>query len=393
LIQEKTKRVRDFGPAGGVVSSASIGDMPAKNWQIGDWTENSEKISGQAMASTILTGRYYCKSCIIGCGREIEIKEGKYAGVKGAGPEYEGLAGLGSMLLLDDLEAVSYANELCNQYGLDVMSAGSCIAFAMEAYERGLITKEETGGIDLVWGNADAVIQMVHSIARREGLGYLLGEGVRRAAQNIGGEAQEFALEVKGLELAFHDPRSLSSLAANYATYPRGACHRGNSHQLERYAIPEIGYDIPLDRQTDQGKGIAAARAQDYFGLYNSLKLCQFIGSAVKPSEIVEWINLVTGWDMDLEEFLASGERASNLKRMYNYRCGMTRKDDTLPSRIMTERFKTGGAKDYVPHLGMMLAEYYEYRGWNIEGIPLPETLTRLGLIEEIQDLPSYLMT
>jgi aldehyde:ferredoxin oxidoreductase len=388
IIREKTQRYHDYGTSGGVVGNAVLADMPAQNWRKGEWIEGAEKISGQRMAETILTGRYYCESCIIGCGREVKIEKGPYAGVDGAGPEYETLAGLGSMCLVDDLEAIAMANELCNRYGIDTISTGSAIAFAMEAYERGLISKEDTGGIELIWGNAKAMIDMVHKIGRREGLGELLGEGVKRVAEEIGGIAPEFAIHVKGQELPYHDPRALSSLAVAYATYPRGACHRGNSHYLERFAIPELGYDEPLDRFATSGKGIMAAKAQDYFGLFNSLKLCHFISSSVAPTDILEWLNLVTGWDMDLEEFLRTGERASNLKRMYNLRCGLSRKDDVLPPRITTEKFDEGGSKNYLPHLGDMLDEYYKHRGWSKDGVPLPATLIALGLQQEVEDLP-----
>lgn len=388
LILEKTTRYQKYGTAGGVVTNAVLADMPVKNWRVGEWVDSAEKISGQTMADTILTGRYYCKYCIIGCGRVVKVPEGPYAGVDGAGPEYEAVAGLGSMCMVDDLEAIALANELCNRYGVDVISTGACIAFAMEAYERQLITQSDTNGIALNWGDPQAVIQMVHAIGRAEGIGRLLGQGVRAAAKSLGGLASEFAMEVKGLELPYHDPRALSSLAVAYATYPRGGCHRGMSHGLERYAIPELGYDKPMDRHTTVGKGVMTAITQDYYGLYNSLKLCHFVAGTIAPSDIVTWLNLVTGWDMTLEEFLCAGERASNLKRMYNLRCGLSRKDDVLPARMTTEKFDEGGSKNYLPHLGAMLDEYYKHRGWSKEGVPLPATLIALGLQQEVEDLP-----
>ncbi len=379
-IKEKTQSLRDYGTAGGVLPSAAIGDMPIQNWRRGTWREGVEKLSGQAMAETILTGRYFCKACTIGSGREIEIKDGPYAGVKGAGPEYETLAGLGSMCLVDDLKAVSKANELCNRYGIDTMSTGAVIAFAIEAFERGLLRLSDVDGLDLSWGNAATVIALVEKIGKREGVGDLLANGVRFVAKKLGGEAYKFALEVKGLELAYHDPRSLSSLAAAYATYSRGACHRSYSHYLERNTLPELGFEKPLDRHATERKGIAAAVMQDYGGLYNSLKLCQFIMRGVTVQEVVDCLNYVTGWDMDIGEFMRAGERASNLKRLYNVRLGMSRKDDTLPYRILNEALPDGGAANYLPDLEAMLDEYYDYRGWTGDGIPTRAKLEALGL-------------
>lgn len=379
-IKERTESLRDYGTAGGVLSSEAIGDLAIQNWRRGTWRAGAEKLSGERMAETILTGRYFCKACTIGCGREIEITQGPYAGVKGAGPEYETLGGLGSMCLVDDLHAVSRANELCNRYGIDTISTGAIIAFAMEAYERGLLRQSDADGLDLSWGNAGTVIALVEKIGRREGIGDLLANGVRFVAQKLGGEAHKFAVEVKGLELAYHDPRALSSLAAAYATYSRGACHRSYSHYLERNALPELGFEKPLDRHATERKGIAAAVMQDYGGLYNSLKLCQFIMRGVTVQEIVDCLNHVTGWDMDIAEFMRAGERASNLKRLYNVRLGMSRKDDTLPHRILHEALPDGGAANHLPSLEAMLDEYYAYRGWTREGIPARAKLEALGL-------------
>jgi aldehyde:ferredoxin oxidoreductase len=315
----------------------------------------------------------------------IDIPSGPYAGVSGGGPEYETLGSFGSLCLIDDLNAISMANDLCNRYGMDTVSVGAAIAFAMEAYERGAIGKKDTGGVELTWGNQHAALEMVHQIGRREGLGRLLGEGVKKAAQEIGGGAEDFAIEVKGLELPMHDPRSLGSLAVLYATYPRGACHRGCSYQLERSGIAELGYEKPLERQRDEGKAVINAIMQDYAGLFNSLKLCQFVITQLKPSELLQCLNDVTGWDMDLPELMRAGERASNVKRMYNVRMGFTRKDDTLPQRILSMKFTEGGAAGYLPDLERMLDDYYQYRRWSGDGIPLPSTLRELGLSAEAE--------
>lgn len=383
-LREATKNMRAYGTAGAVIKNANIGDMPVKNWSLGKWDDEKLKnISGQTMAESILTKKYYCRGCIVGCGRLISIADGPYAGLSGGGPEYETLGSLGTMCLIDDLNAIAVGNDLCNRYGMDTVSVGSSIAFAMEAYEKGAINKKDTGGIELTWGNKEAMLAMVHKIGKREGLGKLLGEGVKIAAQEIGGDVKDFAIEVKGLELPMHDPRSVGSLAVLYATYPRGACHRGCSYQLERGGISELGYDKPLERQQDQGKAIMTAIMQDYAGLFNSLKLCQFVIMSLKPTEALQCLNYVTGWNMDLTELLRAGERASNVKRMYNVRVGFTRKEDTLPQRILSEKFTDGGAAGYLPNLEKMLDEYYQYRKWSNDGIPLPSKLRELGLNDE----------
>jgi len=375
-----------YGTAGGIVTNAALADMPAGNWRVGDWVAGAERLSGERMAETILTGRYHCWGCPIGCGRNIKITSGPHAGVEGAGPEYEALAALGALCLVDDLNAVAHANELCNRYGMDVIATGSAIAFAMEAHERALLKAPD--GLALEWGNAETVIRLVKDIGERRGLGELLSLGVARMAEVLGERAQEMAQYVKGQELPFHDPRALASLGVAYATSPRGACHRGNSHLLERQAGHVLGYPEALDRFEAKGKGAMTARMQDYSGLFNSLKLCQFIILSVAPDDVVDWLNAATGWDMSAEEFMTAGERISNLKRMFNVRLGFSRKDDSLPPRILHMPLAEGGAKGALPDLETMLNEYYDYRGWDCNGLPMPDTLRRLGLHAEVADLP-----
>ena len=378
LIRQKRVSLSRYGTAGGTVTNAALGDMPGGNWRVGDWVRGAEKLSGERMAETILTGQYHCRGCPIGCGPSVILMLRPHAGVEGAGPEYEALAGLGSLCLVDDLEAVAHANELCNRYGLDVMTAGSAIAFALEAHERGILPSPP--GVVLEWGRADTVLTLVTQIAERRELGEILSLGVRGAAERLGLTGSDLDIQVKGMEPAFHDPRALASLAVAYATHPRGACHRGNSHGLERQAVPELGYPQPLDRFAIEGKGIAAARMQDYMALFDSLKLCQFIFASVQVSDVVGWLNAVTGWDMPVEEFLRAGERIVNLKRMYNVRLGISREDDTLPDRFLRLALPEGGTQGFVPNLQPMLDEYYAYRGWDAQGLPTPAKLQQLGL-------------
>lgn len=383
-ILDKTKSLSMFGTAGGVIRSESIGDLPIKNWKQGNW-ESVEKISGQRMAETILKKKFYCGACAVGCGRDIEINTGPYAGVNGSGPEYETLGLLGSNCMIDDIEAVAYLAELCNRYGTDTISTGAVIAFGMELYENGLITKEDLDGVELTWGNARAAAEIIKKIAYKEGFGEILGSGVKKTADKIGGLAHEYAIHVKGLELPAHDPRAFNSLGLGYATSNRGACHvQGSSYFFEKTAImPEVGINEPLDRLSQEGKAELNFHSQNIMCLMDSLKLCKFIiYGGINLTNIAHWINYVIGWDISVGELLETGERIFNLKRMYNVREGISRKDDMLPPRILSQPRRDTGTGKNLPNLGKMLNEYYEIRGWTDEGLPKEETLRRLGLIE-----------
>jgi len=383
MIVDGTKSLHLFGTSGGTVAIEQLGDMPVKNWLEGRFEEGAKRISGTRMAESILVGRYYCGACIVGCGRRVKIEHGPYALVDGAGPEYETMACIGATNLVDDLKAIAKAHELCNRYGLDVISTGQVIGFAFEAYERGLITAEDTGGLTLRWGDPASMIELVRRIGEREGIGWLLGEGVKRAADRIGGIAPEFALHVKGLELPGHDPRAYNSVGLAYATSNRGACHlQAASHLFERtVTMPDLGYPQTLDRFGVDGKGEFVAKMQDLMCIFDSAKLCKFLlFGEVKVWRIVEWLNLVTGWNLTAQELMKVGERIYNLKRMYNVRCGVSRKDDTLPPRVLTHKRGCGGAASNLPPLSTMLSDYYAYRGWDEMGIPTEARLTQLGL-------------
>jgi aldehyde:ferredoxin oxidoreductase len=380
-IRESTKRLHDLGTAGIVVPTEAIGDLPIKNWAQGSWPEGAGKICGERMAATILTGRYYCGSCIIGCGRKVRISEGPYAPVDAAGPEYETLGMMGANCLVDDLHAICKANDLANRYGIDTISTGSLVAFTMEAFEKGLVTREDIG-YEVKWGDGQALVRLVEDIALGRGFGAVLSMGIMEAAKSVGGE--EFAIHVKGMDLPAHDPRAFVSLAPGYATANRGACHlQGFSYAFEKSVVmPDIGVDAVMDRFSSEGKGALVAKAQDLMSVMDSLKLCKFLlYGGVKPGHICRWLNAVTGWDTDVPELLGTGERLYNLKRVYNVSLGITRKDDTLPPRILTHRRGTGGAAQCLPHLGEMLSQYYEAREWSEDGVPTREKLSELGLL------------
>lgn len=384
ILADQGEGLRSYGTAGGLESNEFTGDMPIRNWALGTWGR-SESVNGEAMADTMLTGRYHCANCPIGCGREISISAGPYAGVSGSGPEYETISMLGADCLVDDLEAICAANDLCNRYGLDTISTGSVIAFAMEAYERGLLSKAECGGLEVKWGDAQAVLALIKMIAFRQGIGDLLAEGVRRCAEEMGGVAEEFAVHTKGLEFPAHDPRAHNSVALSYATSNRGGCHlAGFTHMFEKGGVmPEIGLHESQDRFGTDKKGWMTSRLQDVMGMFDSLKLCKFtLGCGLPILQVVEWMNDVMDWDVDVDEFMLMGERIYNLKRMYNVRHGVSRKDDSLPLRITTSRRNTGGAAFNLPHLGEMLNQYYQARSWDEFGIPTDAKLVELGLEE-----------
>jgi aldehyde:ferredoxin oxidoreductase len=383
-IAKNTEGMRKHGTAGGLASFEALGSLPLQNWKYqGRWEKEAAQIAGPVVTERMLTGNYYCEKCVIGCGRKVKLEKGPYAPVEGAGPEYESVAMLGSLCLVDDIEAIAKANEICNRYGMDTISCGGAIAFAMEAYEKGLITKRETGEMELLWGRGDVMVKMAERIGKREGLGELLGEGVKIAAEKIGKNASEFSLHVKGQELPAHDPRSYNAGAVSYATSNRGACHlAGFTHAFERLlSMPEIGLEKPLPRMEVQGKGELAAKTQNVMGLFDSLKVCKFtLFGGLKLATILAWYNMVTGHGIELDEFLKIGERIFNLKRLYNVRCGISRKDDTLPARFLTLKREGEGLTPNLPPLGEMLGDYYKFRGWSEEGIPTPEKLQDLGL-------------
>ncbi|SFR07800.1 aldehyde:ferredoxin oxidoreductase [Desulfoscipio geothermicus DSM 3669] len=383
-IQEKTRVLGLFGTAGLVIPCEQTGDLPIRNWTGGKWEEGALKISGQKMADTLLTGRYHCAGCPVGCGRRVNIKEGPYAGVKGGGPEYETLGLMGGSCLVDDLEAISYANELCNKYGIDTIDTGNLIAFAIEAFERGFINEEFTGGLKLRWGDPQVLIEMIHCIANQEGkLGSLLAEGFPAIRRFFGKEVAEFAIEAKGLGFPAHDPRAYNSIALGYATANRGACHlEAFSHIFERnMTMPEIGISAVEDRFAVEGKGELVAKSQNLMAVMDSLAVCKFLlFGGVNLTEITGWLNKVTGLSYSVDELLRCGERIFNLKRLFNISCGVNRKDDILPERILRQNRGAGGAAENLPPLEAMLAEYYAYRGWSEEGIPLPSKIKELGL-------------
>jgi len=369
-----------YGTAQALDTGWITGDVPVKNWSTGIWKEGGIKLGGKRMADTILVGQDACLGCPIRCTRRIRIEQGPYQ-MEGPGPEYETLAMFGTMLMNDNLEAVCWANDLCNRYGLDTISAGSTIAFAMEAYERGLITKTDAGGLDLSWGNVDAILELTRLIGENRGLGAVLGQGVKRAAEKIGGDAPAFAVHVKGMEVPAHDPRAFFSMAVNYATGPRGACHLHGMPSIfeQGLVMPEAGITYKQGRFDRDGKGLAAKIAQDMVSVLNSMVVCIFAGMGMQPSHVGAILSLVTGTPYTAQDVLRAGERMVNLQRLFSLGCGITTSDDKLPPRLL-EPTTEGGQTGKVPDVAHQVKEYYEVRGWTPQGVPTDAKLKELNL-------------
>ena len=365
-----------FGTPGVFGSFYEAGDVPLKNWRLGAADIDIQSMTGQRMAETgRLKKKFFCTMCPIGCGRVVELSDG----LLGAGPEYETLSLLGANCMVGDVEAVVLGNEKANRLGIDTISAGSAIAFLMEAYEKGQVDTTLLEGLVPAWGDGKVMVRLVELIGMREGIGAVLGEGVARASAVFG--SPDYAIHVKGLELPGHDPRAYNSMGLSYATANRGACHlQGMSYNYERkLTMPERGFDTPQDRFGIDRKVELVIATQNYMGVMDSLKLCKFsIGGGSSATRALEWLNLATGWNMDIEEFFKAGERIFNLKRLYNTTRGVSRKDDTLPDRIRFQP-KGGGAGEHLPpSLEESLEEYYHLRGWSIDGIPTEARVAEL---------------
>jgi aldehyde:ferredoxin oxidoreductase len=377
-----------YGTANGMDTMWVPGDIPIKNWQEGGWVEGCINLGGKKMADTILKPHAACWNCPIRCARWVKVEDSKY-GFEGGGPEYETLGALGSMCLIDNLNAVAYAGHLCNQYGMDTIGVGCTIAFAMEAFEKGVLTAKDTDGLQLTWGNADAMVKMVELMGQKKGIGELLGQGTRKAAQKLGKGSDHYAVNVKGMEAPMHDPRAFFSMAVNYATGPRGACHlQGVPYVCELGLIqPERGIKNLQGRFDKDGKGLAAKASQGQTAVLNSMVACLFITLGLQPSAIGYLLGTCTGQSYTAQEIVAMGERIINLMRVYNLRAGITARDDRLPGRLL-EPTKEGGHAGKVPDLAYQIKDYYSVSGWDDKGVPTSEKLKQLGLEDLIADLP-----
>ncbi|RLF42070.1 MAG: aldehyde ferredoxin oxidoreductase [Thermoplasmata archaeon] len=365
------KKRRVYGTPIWIKPMSDLGILPTRNFQTGTF-EYAGDISGERMRETIVVADKGCYACPILCGKHSKIKDGKYKGTELEGPEYELLALLGSNCYIGALDAVSKASFLVDDLGLDGISTGNVLGFAMECYERGFIGREEVGELD--FGKDEPYIELIEKIAYREGIGDLLAEGVKRAAEEIGGNAEDFAMHVKGMEIPGYDPRGSFGMALAYATSDRGACHQ------RAWTVRAEIEGVLGERFSIEGRASFVKEVQDERAVAYSLVVCDF--APLDVSDFVDMLNTATGFNYTPESYLLAGERIWNLIRLFNIREGVSREDDKLPKRLF-EPMK-GGATDGIKitekMFNDMLDEYYELRGWNSNGIPSDETLRRLDL-------------
>ncbi|MEM1986649.1 MAG: aldehyde ferredoxin oxidoreductase family protein [Nitrososphaeria archaeon] len=393
---EGVKSFRRGGTPGYFATGWHIGDTGAYNWANEHWKDfDPEPLSWPGGFERILAGNRSCYNCAIACRRVSKKGEGKYQLEEEnvEGPEYETQTMAGSICGITDIYALNKINDLCNLYGLDTISAGSTIAFAMELYERGIIDKSETDGVELRFGNADAEIEMLKKITYREGFGNILAEGTRRASKIIGKGAERYAIQIKGVELAAHDPRAFQGGGPHYAATVSGGRHtEGITVVWEPLGVPypEIGITSPLDPKTTEGKGRLAKLLEDWWCFINIGGWCLFSSDVLrycgKMSYYTETLTAVTGVHFTVKDAMLAGERVFNLRKAFNMRHGCTREEDTLPERLLKEPNKRAGGT--VVKLEQTLPQYYKERGWDPEkSLPTKEKLKELGLDDIAEDL------
>jgi aldehyde:ferredoxin oxidoreductase len=361
------------------------GVLPVKNFREGS-IENIESIGGDEY-SKLKKEKAGCYGCMTRCGGMRDVKRGPLKGTRIDGPEYETIYAFGPLLGITDKQFIVDANALCDYYGLDTISAGVCIAFASELFEKGIITSADTDGLDLTWGNKDAVLDLLEKIGRREGLGDILSQGVKRAAQYFGEETLDCAMHIKGLELPGYEPRAVKGYGLSMAT-----SNIGGSHMYGR-PRPELAGKVDPFREKEKGASIAQVQKEQ--AIEDSLIACTFGNSGLHLQKYAEFLTAATGIHefADTDYLLEIGERIICLERCFNVREGFRREHDLLPARMISEPLKNAGPStgQVVKAQDILLDEYYHAFGYTKNGIPRIDKLTELGLNEAVQDIANHL--
>jgi aldehyde:ferredoxin oxidoreductase len=390
-----------YGTAGLTAFSSESGDSPVKNWGGSGYHDfpldsKSSKISSENVLK-YQEKRYFCAFCPLGCGGIVKVKEGKYAMDSGHKPEYETLAAFGTMCLNDDLESIIAANEICNRAGLDTISAGASVAFAIECYENGLITDKDTDGVKLTWGNADAIVKMTEMLAMRSGFGDVLADGVKKAAERIGKGSEKFAVHAGGQELPMHSPLFDPSFGTAYEVEPTPGRHTISSdtyvmlmelHKKFKQVKPFKQVSLKSSKYNYDKVGEYQAINSQYVQVGNSAGICMF-GLMVGEYPLFEWINLATGWKLSTQDFLDIGERILTLRHCFNVREGVKPADTRIRNRASGHpALNKGPLAGITLDLDKTAKRYYDKMGWNYEtGVPDKARLMALRLDNVIKDM------
>jgi len=400
LWKDSLASLRKYGTTDLVSMINEIGRLPTKNHWTG-YYEDADDIGPEIIAEKYRIAQEACHGCGIGCKYIIRVKDGDFATGPIGGPEYETLMAFGSNCMNNNLESVFHMGKRCDILGMDTISCGKTISFAMDLWEHGIISAKDTNGLDLSWGNVDSMVRLVEMIAKQEGIGMILSQGTRKAAEIIGGDAWKYAVHVKGLEASGQDPRAHQSIGLTYATNVRGADHLRSISCIEELGYPEIARDrfgedkaeAILEIMNPAHKGELVKDMEDFYALTDSGVICKY--AVMWPpvyyydtyAGVIAPLTGMNDW-ADLKYVKQAGARISHLRRAYNHRLGITRKDETLPRRLLKEPMPTGPSKGGLPDLDEMLDEYYDFRGCDKEtGYPRKDVLDNLGLDFVSEDL------
>jgi len=383
-----------YGPAAGWLRYDNFGMLPTRNYQSG--TFHKSLLEG---LDKYFVKQKACFSCPNGCDHMFVISEGRYAGVYGSGVELANLGDFGPKIGCDDMSLAFKAAELCDQYGVDYFDMTSIISFATECYQRGVLTEQDTGGLKLEWGSPNTILNLIEMTAHREGLGAVLAEGLKGASKVIEGDSGKYAMQTKGQSLVMRDPRGSKGWGLAYAVSSRGPCHV-RAHLPETYPVGDWDiclqetlkkYNDPTNPVLEEGKGELVAWHENQQAFKNSLEICLFSTYTWMfsvPPQLARYYNAITGSNISANEVLQIGERIINVERAFNVREGLTRKDDTLPDRMLKEPMPDGPAKGQVVRLDIMLDDYYRFRGWDKDsGLPTKKKLLELGLSDIANEL------
>jgi aldehyde:ferredoxin oxidoreductase len=375
-----------------------IGALSTRNFESGI-DEDVDAISGITMTRNFSNGMRSCYSCPAHCTHYYKIENGPYRGTISEGPEFTITSMMGNRCGCYDLPAILHMNQLMNEYGIDPAAVGGLIGWAMDCYARGIINSAELDGMELTWGNAEAMVKLIHQISHREGFGAILAEGEKRAPQIVGRGSEKLMHTIKGGIVIAEDPRTLKGFGLAYLTATRGSDHLRGYYILDQGGLTDLatkltGEPEAADPLTPKGKGKGVRWTEDYAAITDALSICKFnwigmVDISRAPDRLADLVGAVTGWKADRSDLLQAGERITNIEKAFNTRLGLDRKDDNFsnPDKFLKEPMPDGGAKGEVFELDEMLDDYYTARGWGLDGLPARPKLEALGLKDVADEL------